>query len=200
MLAVHAVPPNRNCKVINERERQNDYSFWVSSFLSYYWSLQSEGAFSIPARRCLRVTVMLSWVSKPWMMFGMAHVQASQCEAFSLILMHRNLKVSEMWLHIEFDLKPPQSKSPCAVKFRGNFNCSVLPIPFSIHNGMDGILLVIDSKWKSLETYQLQWRAIRAFLSTVDFFFSNSAITAEIPLPWIEFTKEEILISTVASF
>lgn len=78
------------------------------------------------------------------------------------------------WLYIEFYLKPPHPKSPPAVKFRGNFNCSVLPIPFSIHNGMDGILLVIDSKWNSLETYQLQWRAIRAFLSAVDFFFKLS--------------------------
>lgn len=103
------------------------------------------------------------------------------------------------WLYIEFYLKPPHPKSPPAMKFRGNFNCSVFPIPFSIHKGMDGILLVIDSKWNSLEMYQLQWRAIRAFLSAVDF-FSNAAITAEIPLPWIEFTKEEILISTVASF
>lgn len=110
--------------------------------------------------------------------------------------------VSEMQgLHLELDLKPPHPKSPCAVTFRGNLNGSVLPIPFSIQNGMDGILLVIDSKWNSLETYQLQRRAIRAFLSTVDFFPPpNSAITAEIPLPWIEFTKEEILISTVASF
>lgn len=60
------------------------------------------------------------------------------------------------WLPIEFDLNPPQPKSPPAVKCRENFNCPVLLIPFSIHNGLDGILLVIDSKWNSLETYQLQ--------------------------------------------
>ena len=60
------------------------------------------------------------------------------------------------WLHIDFDLKPRHPKAPHAVKLRGNFNCSDLPIPFSMHNGMDGILLVIDSKWNSLGTYQLQ--------------------------------------------
>lgn len=84
--------------------------------------------------------------------------------------MHKNLSVWSIVTTYWILSKTLHPKSPHAVKFGGNFNCSVLAIPFSIHNGMDGILLVIDSKWNSLETYQLQWRAIRAFLSTVDFF------------------------------
>lgn len=92
---------------------------------------------------------------------------------------------SEMWLHIELDLDPPQPKSPHAVKFGGNFNCPVLPISFSIHNGLDGILLVIDSKWNSLDTYQLQWRAICAFLSTVDFFKLSNHSWNPFAMDWI---------------
>lgn len=173
MLAACAVPPNRN--LLNHK--------WERTHLQF-WGLRLK----VPSPYRLEKASVWQWYKAEFLSHGLWNRACAAMPTWLafLWLSCTEISVSEMWwLHIEFDLKRPQPKSPHAVKFRGNFNCPVLPIPFSIHNGLDGILLVIDSKWNSLETYQLQWRAICAFLSTVDFFKLSNHSWNPFAMDWI---------------
>lgn len=135
--------------------------------------------------------------------FGTAHAHAAFPALLVFLWVERTeISVSEMrWPHIELDLKPPHPKSPCAVKR------SVLCFTHSLlHSQRDGKNLI--GNWFKMEQLRNVSVAVTSnsciskycWVCFFFLFFLNSVITAEIPLPWIEFTKEEILISTVASF